>query len=205
MRAAVIVPYRDRKDHLDIFIPTIKKYFDAHVYVIEQCDEEGFNLGKLINCAFIEFHKEFDYFVIHDVDTLPVKVDYSYSIYPCHLGTQIEKWSYKLPYPRFFGGVILMPNAHFEIINGYDNGYFFYGAEDDALRKRLEAKLIPIESRECRFKSLPHEENINHEKRMINYQRSKAPIDWNNGLSSCKYEIVHCEDMEHYTLLQVKL
>lgn len=203
MRPAFIIPYRDRKEHLDISAPILKK--TGKVYIIEQMDDKGFNLGKLINVGFLEFKDEFDYFMIHDVDTIPEKVDYSYSIYPTHLGTQVEKFDYKLPYPRFFGTVILMPNGQFEVINGYDNDYFYWGAEDDALRKRLEAKLIPIESRECRFKSLPHELNINHEKRMINYHRSKAPIDWNNGLSSCKYEIVHCEDLEHYTLLQVKL
>ena len=205
MRCAVLVPYRQREEHLKIFVPAIKEYFNPHIYVIEQCDDKGFNLGKLINAGFKEFNKEFDYFIIHDVDAIPEKADYSYSIYPIHLGTQVEKFDYNLPYHRFFGSVILMPNGHFEVINGYDNDYYFWGAEDDALRKRLEAKQITIESRQCRFKSLPHESNINHEKRMINFARSKAPIDWSNGLSSCQYEVVHCEDLEHYTLLQVKL
>lgn len=205
MQAAVIVPYRDRAEHLSIFAPAIKQYFNPNIYVIEQCDDNGFNLGKLINCGFLEFKNEFDYFIIHDVDTLPEQVDYSYSIYPVHLGTQVEKWGYKLPYKMFFGSVILMPNGHFETINGYDNDYYFYGAEDDLLRKRIEAKNIPIESRECRFKSLPHEENINHQMRMKNFERLKSPVDWGNGLTSCQYEIVHCEDFEHFTLLQVKL
>lgn len=203
MRPAFIIPYRNRPDHLKVIAPILKK--QGEVYVIEQMDDKGFNLGKLINAGFNEFNKEFDYFIIHDVDAIPEQVDYSYSIYPTHLGTQVEQFDYKLPYPRFFGSVILMPNGHFEVINGYDNDYWHWGAEDDGLRKRLEAKQIPIESRQCRFKSLPHESNINHEKRMINFARSKQPIDWSNGLSSCKYEIVDCDDLDDYTILKVRL
>lgn len=166
MRCGIMVPYRDRKEHLSIFLPSIKYYLpNCDVYVIEQTDDKGFNLGKLINCGFIHFNELFDYFIIHDVDAIPEKVDYSYSIYPTHLGTEVENLAYKLPYPRFFGSVILMPNGHFEIINGYDNDFFHWGGEDDALRKRLEAKLIPIESRKCRFKSLPHEKNIDEDLR----------------------------------------
>lgn len=205
MKCGVIVPYRDRAQHLSIFVPAIKEYFNPQIYVIEQCDDKGFNLGKLINAGFNEFKKEFDYFIIHDVDAIPEQCDYSYSKNPVHLGTQIEQFGYKLPYNRFFGSVILMPNEHFETINGYDNNYFFWGAEDDLLRKRLEEKNIPIESRQGRFKSLPHERNIDHDLRMKNYERFKSPVDWNDGLSNCKYEIVDCEDLEDYTLLQVKL
>lgn len=205
MRAAILIPFRNREEHLNIFLENIFNHFDGKIYVIEQVDDKGFNLGKLINAGFKEFNKEFDYFVIHDVDAIPEKVNYSYAIYPCHLGTEVEKFGYTLPYPRFFGSVILMPNGHFEVINGYDNDYFFWGAEDDALRKRIEAYNIPIKSRQCRFKSLPHDSNIDHEKRMINFERMKQPVDFSNGLSSCKYEVIHCEDMEDYTLLQVKL
>ena len=59
-------------------------------------------LGKLINAGFIEFKNEFDYFIIHDVDAVPQNADYSYSIYPTHLGTQVEQFGYMLPYPKFF-------------------------------------------------------------------------------------------------------
>lgn len=206
MRLGIIVPFRKRENHLSVFIPNIKAACpDATVYVIEQCDDKGFNLGKLINIGFLEFNKEFDYFIIHDVDAIPENVDYSYCENPCHLGTQVQQFGYKLPYTTFFGSVILMPNNVFEEINGYDNNFFFWGGEDDLLRKRIKEKNIPIESRECRFSSLPHDSNIDHEKRMINYERFKQPIDWNDGLTNCNYEIVHCEDLEHYTLLQVKL
>lgn len=206
MKLGIIVPFRKREEHLRIFVPHIKSVCpDANIYVIEQCDDKGFNLGKLINAGFREFKKEFDYFIIHDVDTLPESVDYSYCRNPCHLGTKIEKFGYQLPYPTYFGCVILMPNDKFEQINGYDNNLFFWGADDDLLRKRLLEKGITIQSRICTFKSLPHEQNINHEMRMKNYERYKAPIDWNDGLSNCQYGIVNCEDLDDYTLLQVKL
>lgn len=206
MRLAIIVPFRKREEHLSIFIPHIKSVCqDAQVYIIEQCDDKGFNRMKLFNIGFNEFNKEFDYMCLHDVDLISENADYSYCDSPCQIATEVEQFKWSVPYPKYMGGVTLIPNEAFKKINGGSNEYFFYGAEDDDLRRRFEAKSILVQSRKCRFKSLPHEPNIDHDMRMKNYYKLKEPIDWNDGLSNCKYEIVHCDDLEHYTLLQVKL
>jgi len=199
----IIIPYRNRLENLRVSIPILKQF--GQIYLIEQADDKPFNRGKLINCGWLEFNKEFDYFVAHDVDKIPELVDYSYCDNPCHIGTQIEQFGYKMPYEKFFGGITLFPNDKFEQVNGFGNLYFGFGAEDDCIRRRFEEKNIPIESRQCRFKSLPHEINIDYILRMKNYQRFKAPVDWNDGLSNCQYEIVDCEDFDDYTLLKVKL
>ena len=98
-----------------------------------------------------------------------------------------------------------MANPHFEIINGYSNEYWGWGGDDDELRRRIEAKHIPIHARKCKFKSLPHNSNVNHDVRMKNVQRLKSPIDWADGLSSCEYEVVNCEEKESYTLFTSKI
>lgn len=199
----IIIPYRNRLDNLLVSAPILKQF--GRLYVIEQMDEKPFNRGKLCNVAFLEFKKEFDHFAAHDVDMIPENADYSYCKNPCQIATQVEQFKWGVPYPRYMGGVTLLPNDKFEVINGFSNLFEGYGGEDDFLRQRFEQKGIIIESRPCRFKSLPHEINIDHDLRMKNFYKLKEPIDWNDGLSNCKYEIVHCDDLEHYTLLQVKL
>lgn len=215
MNLGIIIPYRDREENLKRSAPILKQY--GALYVIEQMDDKPFNRGKLINCGFIEFKKEFDYFAAHDCDMIPYTLfedsgnyyfrNHVYNVCenPCQIATQVEQFKWGVPYPRYMGGVTLLPNDKFEMINGFSNEFYGYGGEDDLLRKRFEQKGIIIESRQCRFKSLPHEINIDHDLRMKNFHKLKEPIDWNDGLSNCNYEIVHCEDLEHYTLLQVKL
>lgn len=200
---SIIVPFRNRHENLRVSAPILKQY--GTIYVIEQADDKPFNRGKLINIGYKEFHKEFGYFAAHDCDMIPENADYSFCENPCHIATEVEQFGYKMPYPKYFGGVTLLPNEKFEQVNGFNNEYWQYGGEDDELYRRFEAQHIQIESRQCRFRSLPHEINIDHMMRMENVKRLRSPVDWSNGLSNCQYEVVKCEQLEYYTLLQVKL
>ncbi len=205
MKLGIIIPYRDRADHLAQSVPILKQF--GHVYVVEQMDNKPFNRGKLINAAFLEFSRlhEFDYFAAHDVDMIPERVNYAYAENPCHLATEAEQFGYKMPYEEYFGGVTLFPNKKFEAVNGFGNEFWGYGAEDDHLRRKFIEAGIDLQSRQCRFISLPHSRDINKEHRMENAKKAKAPIDWSDGLSNCKYEVVYCEGDDHTTLLQVAL
>ena len=56
-RLAIIVPYRDRRKQLDIFIPHMdsfleEKGIDYQIIVAEQRDDRPFNRGKLCNIVF---------------------------------------------------------------------------------------------------------------------------------------------------------
>lgn len=204
MKLGIIIPFRDRADHLQASSPVLKQF--GHLYVVEQMDAKPFNRGKLINIGFLEFKNEFDYFAGHDVDLIPQATGYySYSDIPCHLATEAEQFGYRLPYGSYFGGVTLFPKDVFEKVNGFGNNIWGYGSEDDAIRLRIEALGIPIKSRQCKFSSLPHSRQIDNELRLANAKKLKEPIEWGDGLTSCKYEVIHCEDLENYTLLQVKL
>jgi hypothetical protein len=147
-KLAIIIPYRDRKSHLEMFLPYMKKYlkeYDYKIYVIEQNDNKPFNRGKLLNIgAKIAIREGFDYLALHDVDMLPLKgVDYSYPDTPIHLAAIVNS---EQPFDDYFGGVTLFNVEDFKIINGFSNEYWGWGFEDDDLLQRCIQKNVPLDT-----------------------------------------------------------
>ena len=140
MKLGIIVPYRKRPGHLRKFQESISKYFkgkDYHLIVVEQADDLPFNRGKLLNIGFkVAQTKRCDYVVFHDLDMLPIDVDYSYSEVPLHLATNFTNSNREL-FKTYFGGVTMFPVDSFEKVNGYSNEYWGWGFEDDDLLMRL--------------------------------------------------------------------
>lgn len=157
----LIVPYRDRKEHLDEFLPHMERFLKEtphQIFVIEQADSHPFNRGKLLNIGFVEAKKSgCSYVCFHDVDMLPLKADYSFPQVPTHLATAVEQFNFDMPYPTYFGGVTLFNITDFEQVNGYANHYWGWGAEDDDLRTRCHIAGLAIENRKGFFTSLSHE------------------------------------------------
>jgi len=144
-KLAIIVPYRDRQEHLDVFVPHMHQFLkdkgiDYTIFIAEQSDDRPFNYGKLCNSVVKEISKEYTYFAFHDIDMLPMndECDYGYPDSPTHLATNVEAHDNELPYPQYFGGVILISREDFENANGYSNEYWGYGFEDLDLLYRLE-------------------------------------------------------------------
>ena len=110
------------------------------LFLLEQTDDRPFNYGKICNVVTKEIDKEYTYFAFHDIDMLPMndECDYSYPDSPTHLSVNIEVHENKLPYPQFFGGVVLISREDFENFNGYSNEYWGYGFQDLDLLYRLE-------------------------------------------------------------------
>lgn len=135
-RLGVVVPYRRRPHHLNTFLPNISRYLsgqgiDYKIIVVDQDDSKDFNRGMLCNIGFQEAEKNAcRYVVFHDVDMIPINVDYTYSTYPVHL------ISNDLPFETYFGGITLFPSNVFKKINGFSNFYWGWGFEDDDLRYR---------------------------------------------------------------------
>ena len=77
---------------------------------------DHFNYGKLCNVVSKEVGEEYTYFAFHDIDMLPMndECDYGYPESPTHLATNVEAHDYKLPYPQYFGGVVLISREDFE-------------------------------------------------------------------------------------------
>ena len=136
-KLCIVVPYRDRADHLSQFVPRIKKTMDDQgilfeLLVVEQENGKPFNRGKLLNVGFhwmeTEGKREIDYYCFHDVDMLPTESDYSYCENPTHLAARAEQFGWKLPYNDYFGGVTIFDKGSFLKINGYANEYWGWGA-----------------------------------------------------------------------------
>ena len=135
-KLGIIVPYRNRYEHLAKFHDHLKIYLDKKdinytLIIVEQDNASAFNRGMLCNIGFKEAVKQkCDYVVFHDVDMLPIDVDYSYSSHPVHLATD------NLPFESYFGGMTLFPVEDFKKIDGFSNKYWGWGFEDDDLRYR---------------------------------------------------------------------
>ena len=107
-RLAIIVPYRDREEHLAQFVPHMDKFLsnkeiDYKIFVVEQGNDRPFNRGWLINVGYtIAKEQGFDYFCFHDVDMLPEDetCDYSWVDKPTHIAARLSKFNYRLAYPE---------------------------------------------------------------------------------------------------------
>ena len=160
-KLGIIVPYRNRRTHLNHFTTSIKNHFtkskiDYELIIVEQSDELPFNRGSLLNIGVIKA-KELgcDYIVLHDVDMLPTDdVDYTPVDRPTHLATNFKSSHHKeqkrIVFDEYFGGVTMFPINDYYHINGYSNKYWGWGYEDDDLLWRCKEnffdfnkKLIP--------------------------------------------------------------
>jgi len=184
---SIIVPYRDRPEHLEKFLSCMQHElpeFGWQIIIVEQIAGKAFNRGKLLNIGFLYVEKQSDYVVLHDVDMLPENADYSAPVCPTHIATQASQFAYLMPYPEYFGGVTLFPVADFRKINGFSNTYWGWGGEDDDLRIRCKVKGLAIASRQCRFQSLSHPRNvINHE-----YSANVEQLNLMKGFTSATAE-----------------
>ena len=157
-KLGVIVPYRDREAHLIEFRESITKYLNDkdipfELIIVEQIDDKPFNRGKLLNIGFIKAESlGCDYVAFHDVDMLPIDVDYSYSNDVYHLATNFTSDSdyTKEIFETYFGGVNLFPIESFKKIDGYPNDYWGWGFEDDELFRRCINNGIDTETIEFR-------------------------------------------------------
>ena len=217
-KLAVIVPYRNREEHLKSFIPHMEKTLVDEkipfgIFIVEQADDKPFNRAKLLNVGFKEC-EEYDYFAFHDVDMLPVDSDYSFPDGPTHLSSEVEQFNWGLPYDGYFGGVTLFDKESFLKINGYSNEYWGWGAEDDDVIHRCMIKDIDTYRKQCRYRSLSHERNIGrleyHQNlgKLYEFQNSETPESMleSDGVSSLVYEKISEEDLSKKTkLIKVKI
>lgn len=154
-KLGVIVPYRNRYNHLIKFKKAIINYLNSkdinfELIIVEQDDAKLFNRGMLLNIGFKEAKKlKCDYVVFHDVDMLPVYVDYSYSDVPLQLATNFVKENGdkdRTIFDEYFGGVTMFTIQDFERIDGYSNKYWGWGYEDNDLLLRCREKYIKLDT-----------------------------------------------------------
>lgn len=192
---AIIVPYRDRKSHLDQFIPHMNKYLpDAKVVIVEQEDDKPFNRGRLLNVGFLEINPLC--FVAHDIDMLPSKVDYSSWLGITQLAdSNIQQTSY-------LGGVTMFDAFAFRLAGGYHND-FFHRAEDNELMFHLQRRGLGVNYRVGIFTNLPHP-RTGPEFIPELWQKAQLPRT-KNMLKTCEYQLISKEVFDSYIHLKVSL
>ncbi len=187
-KLGIIVPYRNRKNHLDKFLLHMtdylkKKEIKYEIIVVDQDNAKQFNRGMLLNIGFKYAQKlKCDYVVFHDVDMLPIDVDYSYYDKPLHLATNFtlepgEKT--REIFEEYFGGVTMFTAEDFEKIDGYSNKYWGWGYEDTDLLLRCKVSGIGLDKL--------HIKNIGRKGKSLkfngvdSYVECKNTIDLNNN------------------------
>lgn len=209
-KLALLVPYRDRKEHLDEFLPGIREYFSfsyikeknisgLEIHICEQDNAEPFNKGRIINAGFVLSRQNNDYFCIHDVDYIPLDADYSRSLRPARLIWQgLRK---NEDYDQFFGAVVLLNKADFVQANGFSNEYWGWGFEDTDLALRLKAVKRNFVKRDGVFKALEHSNSgldetgklsqyaMANRQRFFQLSPNIQQVMAKDGLSSLKYSV----------------
>jgi predicted glycosyltransferase involved in capsule biosynthesis len=189
-RIGIIVPYRNRHEHLKKFKSRIIQYckrysIDYRLIIIQQDDAKLFNRGMLLNIGFTYAKKyHCDYVVFHDVDMLPIEVDYSYTENVTHLATNFQNEDDEIDresFDTYFGGVTMFPTEAFSTINGYSNKYWGWGFEDDDLFLRCRLYGINLQTKKIR--------NIGKNTQLLKfngnnaYVKVKNTIDLNSNFS----------------------
>ncbi|XP_005097468.1 beta-1,4-galactosyltransferase 3 [Aplysia californica] len=212
-RVAIIIPYRDRVNSLLIFLRRIHRMLQAQkihyrIILAEQAGTGQFNRGKLFNMGFLEAMKldNFDCLVFHDVDLLP---EDDRNLYLCdehgrHLETATDDLRYHLKYYNYAGGVVAISVKNFKDINGYANGYWGWGNEDDDFSARItESGLLLTRPPELtgRYQMVPHPKNsrASSGNSMFFGWRTRWHSDGLNDPVGMNYSVVRVEEAALFT------
>jgi len=155
---SIIIPYRNREEHLKTLLPRLYEFFkdkDYEIIISEQNDDNNFQIACVENIGFQ--HATGDIIVLQQVDYYPTD-DVSYEIedqpiLPARkavfLNEEMELRDFNdIPAgyrhflqeidDNFYGGVIVITRKQFEDINGINPMYKGWGNEDEDLRERLK-------------------------------------------------------------------
>jgi hypothetical protein len=205
MKYNIIVPYRNREEHLKSFIDAYSNIIndiDCNVLFVHQKDERPFNRGALLNAGFLEFMKDRSdgIMVFHDVDVFPK--------YWGALNFDVEKGVVGHPCMQHgnfsLGGVSCFWAEEYIKLNGYPN-YWGWGMEDVTLYKRCIDNGIKIDESNSVIVGIG---NYNSDKLIrSDHARDPKQMDYcinngklfdeeqhttniKNGLSNLKYDIL---------------
>ena len=178
---SIILPYRDREDHLEKLLPRLHEKFkgkDYEILVVEQDDDAKFKLAQLFNVGALNANG--DVLVFHDVDHYPhddvsYEGDEDHPVYPINRilflaedgETLRPMWDVPAGYRKFskstdghWGGVFILTRKMFEKIGGFNPLFQGWGAEDlDRHQRLLIAGFHPIRRQVGTFYGLYHTDN----------------------------------------------
>jgi SAM-dependent methyltransferase len=201
----VIVPYRDRRQHLERFAPHMERFLAGmswKLVVIEQTAGSPFNRGKLINVGYAEYGACSGYLVMHDVDMLPQdeSADYTPADRPVHLAGRASQFHGWPPAPQYVGGVLMLAGEQYRQVNGFSNEFWGYGREDDEFGLRLRRAGLGWIRRPGRYLSLPHARGGIAPLCLRRYRHSQhSPDYWQqDGLNFLRYNVLARRSLRDY-------
>ncbi|XP_013403761.1 beta-1,4-galactosyltransferase 7-like [Lingula anatina] len=182
-----------------------KKKIRHTIFIINQADGLRFNRGSLINIGYLVSKKEgCDYIAMHDVDLLPLNPELSYDFPeegPFHVSSP---WLHPLyHYKTFVGGILLLRNEHFQLVNGLSNRYWGWGREDDEFYVRIKQAKLNI-FRPANFTTGYHTFKHIHDRKKRKRDMKKTPDqketarhrDYETGVDNVQYEVDSIRYME---------
>ena len=208
---SIIVPYRDRQENLNKFLPNCISFIEKNhpdlkyrISIIEQYGNEIFNRGQMKYIGFDLTKDLYTHFIFHDVDNLIKKGSYLPQDGASMLGVHPSQFGYKLAYPTFFGIAVMFDRDLFIEVNGYSNEYRGYSSEDDDLYWRVTTRGHTVSYVPNRYVSLDHKRD-DQDKEIVgaNWRRLESgnlrcDID---GINSLSYEVkdkIEYDDYTHY-------
>uniref|UniRef100_A0A8D8JRS2 Beta-1,4-N-acetylgalactosaminyltransferase n=2 Tax=Culex pipiens TaxID=7175 RepID=A0A8D8JRS2_CULPI len=215
-RVAIVVPYRDREQHLPVFLKNLhpflmKQQIEYGVFIVEQATGSQFNRASLMNVGFVEALKQkpWDCMVFHDVDLLPMDDRNLYTCpdQPRHMSVAVDTFGFKLPYTTIFGGVSAMTVKQFRTVNGFSNSFWGWGGEDDDMSNRLKhvgfhIARYPINI--ARYTMLSHKKEKANPKRYEKLNTGSKRFD-SDGLNSLHYRLINLIRKPLYTWVHVEI
>nr|CAH8872548.1 unnamed protein product [Trichobilharzia regenti]CAH8872550.1 unnamed protein product [Trichobilharzia regenti]CAH8872552.1 unnamed protein product [Trichobilharzia regenti] len=219
MSSAIIIPYRNRDEHLRIVTNHLHAFIRHQkipytIFVIEQTGKTKFNRGALLNAGFLEVSKlqEYSCFILHDVDKLPEddRLTYTCNSRPTHFSSALSQNDYKVLYRDFFGGVVAFTREQFLEINGFSNLYEGWGGEDDDLLTRVSQSkygVFRISTDIGRYYTLSHATDklneVNPDRyALLKNASARIKID---GLNTLDYSVISSQTMYNGLLHWISL
>jgi hypothetical protein len=200
---AILIPYRDRAEHLKKIRKHFKTFFGKNpytIYVVEQAKGGKFNRGWLLNVAF-ELAKQsktrHTHYIFHDVDSLPGKELLNYYLTVptnktvLHLAS--PEYYPKYSFYTFLGGVLSVNQETNLLVNGFPNRLRGWGGEDDCYMNRCAANNVTVlRPKTGSYTLLDHDLPTEQEINQLRKQDVLRDLEeWEkDGLGSLKFEVV---------------
>ncbi|XP_075700849.1 beta-1,4-galactosyltransferase 3 [Rhinoderma darwinii] len=219
-KTAVIIPHRNRETHLRFLLYYLHPFLQRQqlhygIYIIHQSGNSTFNRAKLLNVGVKEAMKDEDWdcLFLHDVDLIP---ENDHNLYVCdpwspkHASIAMNKFTYSLPYPQYFGGVSAVTPEQYMKMNGFPNEYWGWGGEDDDIATRVRLAGLKIARPPVsvgHYKMVKHkgdrgnEENPHRFDLLIRTQRMWTQ----DGMNSLMYNLLSKELEPLYTNITVDI
>lgn len=134
----VVVPYRDRPEHLNKFIHSFHKVYasvlsSVDLCIVEQSPEKKFNRGLIKNIGGIHaLRQHYKYIYFNDVDILCNKI----IMEGAHAQTDWDAAVLYSAHRECFGGVVKLTTDSFHTCNGFPSDLWDWGLEDRSLYYR---------------------------------------------------------------------